>query len=125
MPYFEITNGEGDVEVMVCPASEAALDSTHASYLANNAVLLHDGQTGRPFGKSYGAKGLLLSQLANPSDAVAMFDLDADIWRTLGNASPQNTPTEPVHGATRNFLYLDGHVSAMPLDYDPRATAVQ
>nr|WP_308984234.1 hypothetical protein [Coraliomargarita sp. SDUM461004] len=110
---------------MQCPASEAALDSTHASYLANNAVLMNNGMTGRPFGKSYGAKGLLLSQLANPADAVAMFDLDAEIWRTLGNASPNNTPTEAVHGTTRNFLYLDGHVSAMPLDYDPRATAVQ
>ncbi|HBR94991.1 MAG TPA: hypothetical protein DEA90_12595 [Opitutae bacterium] len=126
LPYFEISDGEGNVEVMLCPASEEAMEAEHASYLANPSVLLANGETARPFGRDYNrAPALLLTQLANPADAVAMFDLDASIWRTLGNASPDGTPTEPVHGTTRNFLYLDGHVKAMPLDYDPRATAIQ
>lgn len=115
--------------LFLCPANNEAVESfdgtSVASYYAGTGVKLSNGTLVRPFGKANnGTRAPNLLDVANPGDAVALFDLDAAILNDLGEGPVTGVPASPdeIHGATRNFLYLDGHVKAMPADsLPPRA----
>jgi prepilin-type N-terminal cleavage/methylation domain-containing protein/prepilin-type processing-associated H-X9-DG protein len=112
--------------VFLCPGNSAAVDSfdgtSVASYYAGTGVKLNNGSLVRPFGKaSSGTRAPNLLDVANPGEAVALFDFDAAMLNALGEGAVTGVPASSanVHGSTRNFLYLDGHVKAMPGDYLP------
>lgn len=128
VPYLGLPTEVGTklkAAIVTCPASERAIPDEHASFLLNPRVRLTNGDLRRPFGYSSGdsetRKSRRISDIDTPSQAVALFDLDAEIWKTLGNANPTGVPTTAVHGNVRNFLYFDAHVKAQPLSFDPRA----
>ncbi len=112
--------------LFLCPGNSAAGESfdgtSIASYYAGTGVKLNNGTLVRPFGKAgNGTRAPNLLDIANPAESVALFDLDAAILADLTEGGVAGVPASPsdVHGATRNFLYLDGHVKAMPDDYLP------
>lgn len=113
---------------LVCPGNSAAVESYNdtspvASYYNGTGVKLNNGTLARPFGKAQGTRSPNMLEIANPAESVALFDLDVRILTDIGEATTNlgAIPADPsaVHGATRNFLYLDGHVKAQPVDYFP------
>lgn len=112
--------------LFLCPGNSLAVESFDgtpiASYYSGTGVKLANGTLARPFGKaSGGTRAPNLLDVANPAEAVALFDFDTEILSLLGEGAVSGIPakTDDVHGSTRNFLYLDGHVKAMPSDYLP------
>jgi prepilin-type N-terminal cleavage/methylation domain-containing protein/prepilin-type processing-associated H-X9-DG protein len=113
-------------KVFLCPANSDAASvfgtsSAIASYQCGTGVKLNNGTIVRPFGKSTGTRAPNLMDVANPGAAVALFDLDRGFLAELTDPVPTVGPltAADVHGTVRNFLFLDGHVAAMPLDFKP------
>lgn len=114
--------------LLVCPGNAPAVASYAgsepvASYYNGTGVKLNNGTLARPFGKSQGTRAPNLLDIANPAESVALFDLDirilADIGESTSNVGAIPADPSEVHGSTRNFLYLDGHVKAQPADFRP------
>ena len=108
------------VTELVCPSRESVMpiesESNCNSYLLQPKVMTVNRGLQRPFGypnRDSPTESLNFSDIQNPATAPVMFDLDADIWRELGNSSPSGVPEHPAHGNTRNYLYFDGHVEAV------------
>lgn len=130
-PYLNASlpdaNGElPQTKILVCPGNSTAVDtfgtgSAIASYYAGISVTLNNGSTARPFGRSSGTRAPRMTDIANLAEAVALYDYDAKLLADLGQGAVANIPASPadVHGTTRNYLYLDGHVKSMPEDYLP------
>lgn len=103
----------------VCPSIPSAGDAEPASsyYLSNN-VRLNDGTLKRPFAFN-GKQSIKRLDMANPSRAVAMFDIDAPILSLISEGKVTTAPETAVHGSTRNVLYFDGHVASVVADINP------
>lgn len=103
----------------VCPAIPTAGNAEPASsyYLSKN-VRLNDGTLRRPFAFD-GKPSIKRFDMANPGNAVAMFDIDAPILTLIAERSVSSAPAEAVHGSTRNVLYFDGRVAAVNKDINP------
>ncbi|MFH1497076.1 MAG: prepilin-type N-terminal cleavage/methylation domain-containing protein [Verrucomicrobiota bacterium] len=130
-PYLNqslpVANGElARTKTLICPGNALSVDTYEtntpiSSYYAGISVTLNNGSTARPFGKSSGTRAPKLTDIANLGQAVALFDYDTLLLADLGETAVSNIPASPadVHGTTRNYLYLDGHVKSMPEDYLP------
>ncbi len=114
------------VKTFVCPGNNPSMDALAAntglpSYSLGTGVRTKDNVIRRPFGKATGTRAVRLTDLSAPAQSVAAFDLDNEFLAELGDSTSASYPatSADVHGSTRNFLYLDGHVAAMPLDFKP------
>jgi len=94
-----------------------------ACYQVSPYVRLADG-TGmnnpfgyRAVGSAPATPGIKLSRIANPSQQVALIDLDSELRSIDGvkaGISPVYVPT-PLYGDRRLALYFDWHVEAIPV----------
>lgn len=114
------------VEVLVCPGNRLATDAyakgnSLSSYHTGTGVVVTGGEIKRPFGKATGTRAVNMSEVVSLSRSVALYDVDNEIQVNLGENARSDIPqhANEVHGNSRNFLYLDGHVEAQPLDYKP------
>ncbi len=73
-----------------------------------------NGETIRPFGKTEDIPPMRLLAIENRASFAVLSDIDTLIAPTyVGSLSPR-----PVHGHHRNALFLDWHVSAIPIAED-------
>jgi prepilin-type N-terminal cleavage/methylation domain-containing protein/prepilin-type processing-associated H-X9-DG protein len=112
--------------IFVCPGNAPAIETFSdptpvGSYYSGTGVKLNNGTLARVFGKPQGTRAPNLLDVASPAEAIALFDLDAKILSDLGEGAVTGAPAsaDEVHGSTRNYLYLDGHVKAQPVDFVP------
>lgn len=130
-PSLPQANGQlARTKTLLCPGNSVAVDtyesgSPVASYYAGMRVKLNDGSVARPFGKAQeGTRAPRITDIANPAQAVAMFDYDARLLSELNESAVNGIPGSPdeVHGSVRNFLFLDAHVKAVPVGQNPYDT---
>ena len=121
-PYPPGVNKLPLAKTFVCQAntlSSTAFDAgtgVPSYYLGTGVYVKNATQPKRPFGKATGTRAVRLTDIVNPQDAVALFDVDNQILSELGDAGGTSYPATPNE---RNVLFLDGHVRAMPLDFRP------
>lgn len=119
-PAANISNGV--VPLLICPAHPTAEPSNpQTCYYMGIRVRKTDDTLARPFAYQ-GKPSLKLHDIAAPSKAVALFDLDAPFLVSLSQGAVSGAPSEPAHGSTRNVLYFDGHVAAIAADINPHET---
>ena len=134
-PYLNksLPDANGELQrtkALLCPGNPLAVEtfessSPASSYYAGIGVKLNDGTTARPFGRPQGTRAPRMSDIARPAQAIAMFDYDAWFLAEIGESVVQGSvpaSSKEVHGSVRNFLYLDGHVNALPASENPYAT---
>lgn len=99
---------------IACPGWAHAIefnttDTGVRTYITPGTVLKRDGTYNRPFGYSDGREPWKITEIAFPSLAQAITDLDSLL---LGMSSWSGTPIpgDPVHITHRNVLYFDTHV---------------
>jgi len=121
--YIEINLIKGDrdrIKTMVCPAYESQIDSEGARHYILNVgrVPLTNGTKDQVFGypgsDSTGREVNLpkrLNQIIEPNKSWAIKDLDQVDYPGYSS----DTPEQPVHGESRNVLYFDGHIEAVPI----------
>ncbi len=111
-------------DALTCPAW-LTTDHEAKTYLCYYSTgELGDGEaTGQfPFGRcSSNAQSIvptmLISQLPDPAATLALREFDRRQMPEDSDsfyATDPRVPQHPVHGETRNALYFDGHVSAIP-----------
>lgn len=133
--YMDLPKAPNIAAVMICPgASDPKLqypdrnnpEKNKISYFINRSVRMRDGTVNPPFGKDYAESTrppMRLEDVDNLSTAVALYDADLEIHAIAGSpGNPASFIAKPAHGSVRNFLFLDGHVESLPLDFDPRQT---
>lgn len=130
--YMDLPKAPGIAQTMMCPgvnplrpqyADRNDPEKYKVSYFLNRYVRHRDGTIVPPFGRDWSQDRLPLfnDDLEDPSRSVALYDADQQIHTIAGNPGrPESFAPEPVHGKVRNFLFLDGHVESLPLDFDPR-----
>lgn len=118
------------VPVMVCPGFAAerpdlvGVPKTADAivYLLNTYSGLVPGHTGSVWGAPGAASPndspVRLINIENPARAWMLSDADHDLIRAWGYGGWDAAllAPSPVHGASRNRVYFDGHVAAVPLD---------
>ncbi|MGE9293323.1 MAG: type II secretion system protein [Puniceicoccales bacterium] len=126
------------VAELICPAAAAQTDLSNGSlpppyYVQNYTLPIPRGRIfgAQQWGKSESTNGWMLSriqELGNDADIWMITNLDQKLTSDMptsngGSVSSSgwfsNLPKEPVWGATRLRLYLDGHVGEVPRDADP------
>lgn len=131
--YMDLPQAPNVAPVMICPAAgdpgllySERNDPTRnkITYFVNRSVRMVNGTVNPPFGKDWAEETrppVRFEEIEDPSKAVAVFDVDLQIRELVGTAGNDSSfVAEPAHGSTRNFLFLDGHVEALPLTFDPR-----
>ena len=126
-PYPPGVNKLPMAKSFICPSnmlSSAAFEAgagVPSYYLGTGVYVKNVTAPKRPFGKATGTRAVRLTDLANPQQAVALFDVDNQILAELGDTGGTTFPAtaKEVHENVRNFLFLDGHVKSMPLDFKP------
>ncbi len=130
LPYFSAdipwSRNTGVVDILACPANTATMDSlgstsTVPSYMLGIRVKTTAGTLRRPFAYS-GSPSLNTNDIAVPRNAVMLFDVDTAFASLLGTTTSKSASPTSVHGATRNVLYFDGHVEAVPEGTNPHET---
>ncbi|MGE9296137.1 MAG: prepilin-type N-terminal cleavage/methylation domain-containing protein [Puniceicoccales bacterium] len=56
-------------------------------------------------------------KLVSPARTWAVMDVDQEHPRVAAGWA-SSTPEKPIHGSVRHALFFDGHVEAVPLDYE-------
>lgn len=131
--YMDLPKAPNIAPVMICPgASNPKLqyadrnnpEKNKISYFLNRSVRMVDGTVNPPFGKDYAEANrppMRLEDVDDLSTAVSLYDADLQIHEIAGRpGNPASFIPKPAHGQSRNFLFLDGHVESLPLDFDPR-----
>jgi prepilin-type processing-associated H-X9-DG protein len=108
-PYFETGAGQ----IFICPSDKDGLTNLNKSYLANGRIVGVKREDGEWLNSAYSGKRL--AAIKHPSRVFLVIEdwrKDSKLWR--GNdirykADPQEDDCH-AHGASRNYLYVDGHV---------------
>lgn len=111
-------------DALSCPAwllSERA-PSTYICYYSTGETGADDGSAYFPFGR-YSSNSqsvippMLISRLPDPASTLALREFDRQQLPEDSDsyyATDPRVPPGPVHGETRNALYFDGHIGAIP-----------
>lgn len=129
LPYLGSNLSQADepqlIEIFVCPSFERRFGNVHDAslrprpYRSNDSQLDARGRRLYPLGWQRGAQ--------DDVPTARMYDLEqrsglpsSQIWiltdsdgRSHNVANLGTYPDDPVHGSTRNYLFLDGHVQAL------------
>ena len=127
MDYLQSSEGRV-VEAFAPPAFWAEVGYEQAenmrAYVLQMNVEDVDGNSFQPFGKpaamnnGKAIEGLRMGQVMNriPKDTWLMSDADQQHTNVASAPWSDSTTPEPYHGSSRNTLYWDGRVEAVPVD---------
>ncbi|RRJ97331.1 type II secretion system protein [Opitutaceae bacterium TAV4] len=130
VPYFglqpppQLPDPGTRADALSCPAwlnSERA-PNTYICYYSTGEIGADDGTGSFPFGRynsdvQSAIPPMQISQLPEPATTLALREFDRRQLpedSTSHYATDPRVPPGPVHGETRNALYFDGHVGAIP-----------
>ena len=123
-PYLGLTNQTQQyqcAEIFVCPAwkrrvSPAARSATNPgpTYCRYWDVEASAKISADPWGRKGYNLPKKLSIMDNPARTLMLVDIDQELPAASGQGWFASLPPKPVHGHTRNALYLDGHTQSLP-----------
>lgn len=106
--------------MFVCPGVQAdypdiITDPNAAIYVINPRNLIPGNANSRAFGNSSGTRipSLRLNEIPDPARTYMLSDIDK---QSTGAGSWTAEAERPVHGNSRNQVYFDGSVRAIPLN---------
>lgn len=124
-PYMtnltQLNGARPRIEVFECPAWADTIPAEYQlngrCYSLGRNAKLAGGGTANPFGypalgSNAGSSPIMVNQLENPSQTMAITDLDA-VNGGPSYANDRGVSSTPVHGRVRNELYFDGRVAAV------------
>jgi prepilin-type processing-associated H-X9-DG protein len=107
-------------ELFKCPAW-AATDATHYQSILSNITPWRDskGVSHYPFGnpdKKDTRPPMTLTMISQYPLARTwmLVDMDNPLMTQLGWGTSSDLPQKTIHGSSRNVLFFDGHVTAVP-----------
>ncbi len=124
-------SGDDDMrhDIFICPGYASVVDvaslENPRSYRTNDSQRVATGAYGAtsllwPLGRAYPGGGHIyphtlpnLTKSLSPSQIWLITDVEGRIDPLGEGNSSQYAPREPVHGSSRNYLFLDGSVRAL------------